>query len=128
MTFPYAMQCVDLARLNRDFVVGFIAQGALNREPDDVFLVLTPGVKLPPQETESSEETEGGRKENEGDGWGQRYRTPREAILVDGADVIIVGRGILDSDDSGWEAERYRTEGWRAYEERVGLVGKGKGV
>jgi uridine monophosphate synthetase len=41
--------------------------------------------------------------------------------LRDGADVIIVGRGILEANDRKAEAERYRHEAWSAYEARVGV-------
>ncbi len=50
---------------------------------------------------------------------GQQYRTPRSVVLEDGCDVVIVGRGILKARDRKREAERYRREAWRAYEERV---------
>ena len=56
---------------------------------------------------------------------GQQYRTPRQVILEGGCDVIIVGRGIYgkgegsSSDVTATEAQRYQSEGWAAYEERV---------
>ena len=74
---------------------------------EEDWLVMTPGVGL----------------ESTGDGKGQQYRTPREVVLESGCDVIIVGRGIYGvkggSEAVGREAERYRVEGWRAYEERL---------
>jgi uridine monophosphate synthetase len=42
-------------------------------------------------------------------------------VYEQGTDVVIVGRGIIKADDPGAEAERYRVEAWRAYEERIGL-------
>ncbi len=41
----------------------------------------------------------------------------------EGADVVIVGRGILGARDRRREAERYRKEAWGAYERRIGRGG-----
>jgi uridine monophosphate synthetase len=112
LTSDYTQQCVAVARQNKDFVIGFIAQHALNSEDADNFLTMTPGVSLPPAGKE-----EGATM---GDELGQRYNTPRQVVLEQGGDVIIVGRGIIRADDPAAEAERYRMEGWRAYEERIG--------
>ncbi|KAI0375566.1 Orotidine 5'-phosphate decarboxylase [Pilatotrama ljubarskyi] len=114
----YTEEAVRMARGNRDFVIGFIAQrrmdgvGLLEGEssPDEDFLVLTPGVGL----------------DAKGDSMGQQYRTPREVIVESGCDVIIVGRGIYGKDNAAdpeavrAQAKRYREEGWKAYQERVG--------
>ena len=113
----YTEQAVRMARHHRDFVIGFIAQrrmdgvGALPNEDvsNEDFLILTPGIKF----------------ESKGDGMGQQYRTPREAVLESGSDVIIVGRGIYGSDPKAVDiisarAERYMSEGWAAYKERLG--------
>ena len=112
LTGAYTRQCVSSARQHSDFVIGFIAQHALNSEPGDNFLTLTPGVSLPPK----------GRPGDKlhGDGLGQQYNTPRTVVYEQGADVIIVGRGIVNADDPATEAERYRKEAWAAYEARVG--------
>jgi uridine monophosphate synthetase len=116
LTGAYTERCVELAREHRDFVIGFVAQRSLNSEPDDNFLTLTPGVSLPSHVT--PREREGKRRT---DGLGQLYNSPRRAVYEQGADVVIVGRGIIKADDPGAEAERYRIEAWRAYEERTGL-------
>ena len=112
-TGTYTAEAVKMARAHRDFVIGFIAmrrmdgvasEGAVDEEED--FLILTPGVGL----------------DSKGDAMGQQYRTPREVVYESGCDVIIVGRGIYGkgSDEEVKEqAERYRREGWAAYEERV---------
>lgn len=120
MTAAYTAACVEAARPHPDFVMGFVAQTSLNSAPRDAFVSFTPGVSLPP-EGEEEEEEAGWR----GDGLGQQYRTPRTVVLDEGCDVVIVGRGVLAASDRRAEAERYRREAWRAYEERVG--GKGKG-
>nr|ACB37718.1 orotidine-5'-phosphate decarboxylase [Phoma herbarum] len=113
MTPEYTQKTVEVARNNREFVMGFIAQRTLNTTPDDNFITMTPGCQLPPPGQE-------GKKL--GDDLGQQYNTPRKLIFEQGCDVIIVGRGIVRAQDRKAEAERYRTEGWKAYEERVGLI------
>ncbi|OCF73364.1 orotidine 5'-phosphate decarboxylase [Kwoniella mangroviensis CBS 8886] len=109
----YTEQTFKMAQdAGRDFVIGFIAQDRVDRadkikEGED-YLIMSPGVGL-------------GKK---GDSLGQQYRTPRECVVDSGADVIIVGRGIYGVEGGEQavrdEAERYRQEGWKAYEERLG--------
>lgn len=114
----YTEESVRMARAHRDFVIGFIAQrrmegiGATSvREAED-FLILSPGVGL----------------DVKGDGMGQQYRTPTQVITESGCDVIIVGRGIygkgsgVDEQNVKAQAERYRSEGWAAYQARIGHV------
>ncbi|KAI9063322.1 Orotidine 5'-phosphate decarboxylase [Trametes sanguinea] len=117
-TGSYTEEAVRMARANRDFVMGFIAQRRMDNlglaegssEANEDFLVLTPGVGL----------------DAKGDSMGQQYRTPREVVLESGCDVIIVGRGIYGKDNGAnpeavrEQAERYRAEGWKAYQERIG--------
>ncbi len=111
ITPAYTSACLSAARANAEFVMGFISQHSLNSSPNDEFLNFTPGVSLTPEGVE-------GRKR--GDGLGQNWRSPREVIVKDGADVIIVGRGVLGAKDRKAEAERYRKAAWEAYEERIG--------
>lgn len=104
----YTRQAVQMARdAGRDWVVGFIAMGRVDSDGDDDFLVLTPGVGLVAK----------------GDALGQQYRTPRQVVYDSGCDVIIVGRGIygIEGDAAAVlaEAEKYRAEGWKAYEDRL---------
>ncbi|KAL5527595.1 URA1 [Sanghuangporus baumii] len=118
----YTEEAVRMARANRDFVFGFIAQRrmegvGLRADQNEVldqnedFMILTPGVGL----------------ESTGDHLGQQYNTPKKVVLEAGCDVIIVGRGIYGKCDTvnvanaQTLAERYRDEGWRAYEERLKL-------
>ncbi|KAF9451678.1 orotidine-5'-phosphate decarboxylase [Macrolepiota fuliginosa MF-IS2] len=114
-TGGYTEEAVRLARANKKFVIGFIAQRRMDavglahgdNEEDD-FLILTPGVGL----------------EVKGDGMGQQYRTPDEVVRQSGCDVIIVGRGVYGADFKNVEAiraraEKYRQEGWNAYLKRV---------
>ena len=110
-TQDYTKACLQAARQNTDFVLGFICQRSLNSAEGDNFINMTPGVSLPP---------EGEGVGVFGDGKGQRWRDPREVICNDGADVIIVGRGVLKADDRKREAQRYQQKAWAAYEERLG--------
>lgn len=115
MTPAYTSACVAAARAYPDFVIGFVAQHPLNSAPTDVFLNFTPGVRLPLEEADGSVKIE-----QKGDGLGQCWRTPREMVLEEGVDVVIIGRGILDARDRKKEAERYRRVAWEAYEDRIG--------
>lgn len=144
LTPQYTQQCLQMARRHKDFVLGFIAQQALNKTHQDNFIVMTPGVSLPPSDepapTPSKRNSFDARARVErprsnrmstlipnvlglgskSDGLGQQYNTPRHVILDKGSDIIIVGRAILNADDKAWEAERYRKAGWAAYLERTG--------
>lgn len=111
ITPKYTSACISAAREHSDFVMGFISQHSLNSAATDIFVNFTPGINLPPE----------GCKEGEtGDGMGQMWRSPREAVVKNGADVIIVGRGVLGAKDRKAEAERYRKMSWEAYEQRIG--------
>ncbi|AEO71109.1 a36785a6-77bb-4349-9f30-1d0b93af5ad0 [Thermothielavioides terrestris] len=112
MTPAYTQACVEAAREHKSFVMGFVAQQSLNAAPDDNFVHMTPGCKLPPP----------GEDENgqlEGDGLGQQYNTPDKLVGVCGTDIVIVGRGIISAADPPSEAERYRRKAWKAYLARL---------
>ena len=113
LTPEYTQKCVEVARQNRDFVVGFIAQKSLNTGAADNFITMTPGVSM------VSSKAEGGKAQ--GDGQGQQYNDPTTVVLKRGTDVIIVGRGIIAADDRIVEAQRYRHAAWKAYEQRIGI-------
>lgn len=112
MTGEYTAACVESAREHREFVMGFIAQEALNEEPGDQFITMTPGCQLPPADVDEDARVEG-------DGKGQRYNTPKKLVGELGCDVVIVGRGIINAENPALEAERYRRKAWEAYEERI---------
>lgn len=100
----YTQKTVEIARNNKGFVFGFIAQ---NRMPEDAdvedWLILTPGVGL----------------DDKGDGLGQQYRTV-DTVIEGGSDVIIVGRGLFAKGrDPQVEGKRYMEAGWNAYLKRV---------
>lgn len=119
----YTEDAVRMARDARNFVIGFIAQhrmegvglreGEMQDEAED-FLIMTPGVGL----------------DATGDGLGQQYRTPEEAVLANGCDIIIVGRGIygkpgnMDIGEVQRQAKRYREAGWNAYLQRLNRKGE----
>lgn len=105
----YTQACVDIARENKGFVMGYISQESLNTDAQDQFMSMTPGCQLPPK----------GQQEVVGDGLGQQYNTPERLIGEKGNDIIIVGRGIIKAADPVAEAERYRIAGWEAYENRT---------
>ncbi len=90
---------VKCAEKYSDFVIGFISQSRLIANKK--FLHCTPGVHL----------------NSTGDQLGQQYVTPRQAIDGRGADILIIGRGILDSINRVKTAEEYQLEGYQAYEQ-----------
>ncbi|KAB2572367.1 Orotidine 5'-phosphate decarboxylase [Lasiodiplodia theobromae] len=109
----YTAACVAMARQQLDFVMGFIALNPLNSEPDDDFVVMTPGCALSPEESLDGSEFAGG------DPLGQQYVTPQE-LMRRGCDIIIVGLGICNAADPAAKAEQYRQVAWKAYQERLG--------
>jgi uridine monophosphate synthetase len=122
MNKEYTQACVEAAREHKDFVMGFVAQESLNSEPDDKFIHMTPGCQLPPEEHSDDEDSNANANENaapHGDGKGQQYNTPQKIIGICGADIAIVGRGILKAGDPEEEAQRYRSAAWKAYTERL---------
>lgn len=101
MGSDYIKQTLHMAEQYPEFVIGFITQHAVSPHPQ--WINMTPGIKL----------------QIEGDSLGQQYITPQKAILDNGADIIIVGRGILKAADPLAEATIYREHGWNAYKKRT---------
>ncbi|MBA3661386.1 MAG: orotidine-5'-phosphate decarboxylase [Gammaproteobacteria bacterium] len=91
---------LQLAKANSDYVMGFVTQRALSGDPK--WINFTPGVQL----------------ETGKDAFGQQYITPELAIETNGADVIIVGRGIIKANDPFAAAQIYRERGFQAYQRR----------
>lgn len=96
----YIEETINMAKEHREFVIGFIAQQRLLKDPS--MLHLTPGVKL-------QEKT---------DKLGQQYQTPETKIKM-GSDIIIVGRGITESVNPLATAETYRQQAWDTYQEII---------
>lgn len=93
----YRASTLALAEKFPEFVVGFITQQSLSTDPR--WLCFAPGIQLAPGS----------------DLLGQQYVTPEEAILANGIDIIIVGRGILSAHDRRKTAQEYRARAWNAY-------------
>lgn len=101
----YTKQTVEIAKSDKSFVIGFIAQRDMGgRDEDFDWLIMTPGVGL----------------DDKGDALGQQYRTVDEVVST-GTDIIIVGRGLFGKGrDPHVEGERYRSAGWNAYLKKTG--------
>ena len=94
----YTAETLEMAKSNKDFVIGFIAMRKLC--DDDCFVTMTPGVQLAVGT----------------DNLGQQYNTPEKVIGEQKSDVIIVGRGIYEAENPIAEAKKYREAGWKAYQ------------
>lgn len=97
----YTKQTVEMAKKYSDFVIGFISMEKIVNDPG--LIHLTPGVQFG----------------NTQDNLGQQYKTPYSVIYEKESDVIIVGRGIYDSDNPVEQAKLYRQEAWQAYLKRI---------
>lgn len=85
-----------------DLVAGFVCQNK-NIFSDPGLLQLTPGVQL----------------ESSTDGLGQIYNTPETIMLEKGADIAIVGRGIIAAKNPELQAKLYKDTLWQYYMQRV---------
>ena len=93
----YTQACIDLAQKYPDFVVGFISQERLLEDKNNLtYWHLTPGVNL----------------DNTAGKLGQQYRSPRDALVRDRCDVIIVGEGIYGAKDPVLAARKYQEASW----------------
>jgi uridine monophosphate synthetase len=97
MDAGYVKEALKMAEQFPDFVIGFITQHALSTDPH--WINMTPGIKL----------------DAGVDALGQQYVTPEKAILENGTDIIIVGRGIIAATDPVAEAKKYRDRAFSAY-------------
>lgn len=93
----YATSCVQMAQQYRDIVAGYICQKRTAKD-DDAFIFMTPGVNA----------------SHASDALKQQYRQPHQAIVDDGNDVVIVGRGIFGAADPLASARRYKEAAWEA--------------
>lgn len=104
ITDAYTESTMKLAAGDGDFIAGIVAQ---RKEVvhDPGLIQLTPGCKI----------------DTTTDGLGQQYNTPDYVVKEKGADIAVVGRGILNAKDIRLAAEKYRDQLWRAYCDRVGI-------
>lgn len=87
-----------------DFVAGIVCQNkSVFAFPGIV--QLTPGVKI----------------EDSGDNLGQQYNTPEYVVIQNGADVAVVGRGVIQATNAEQAAQMYRNRLWTAYCERINM-------
>lgn len=85
-----------------DFVAGVVCQSS-NCFAFPGLVQLTPGVKI----------------DESIDKLGQQYQTPEHVVKERGADIGVVGRGILQAANVQQAAINYRDRLWAAYTERV---------
>ncbi|KAM3964538.1 uridine 5'-monophosphate synthase-like [Aphomia sociella] len=98
----YREGTVKMASKHPNLIAGFVCQ---NKETfkDPGFIQLTPGVQL----------------ESAKDDLGQVYNTPDKVILENGADIVVVGRGIIAAKSPEAQAILYRDTLWKCYTKRV---------
>lgn len=105
ITSDYKEKTMKMAASHSDFVAGIVGQSAdLVKDPG--LIQLTPGVKL----------------DEGGDNLGQQYNTPEYVMKEKGADIAVVGRGIINSKNPGEMAKTYRDRLWEAYLARIKQV------
>lgn len=104
LTDEFKVKGMKWADEHKDFVIGFICQGAMDQQHPHL-IHMTPGINL----------------ESTGDGLGQQYNTPSSVITDRLSDIIIVGRGVYKAQDHAAAAQKYRQAGWNAYENRLKL-------
>jgi uridine monophosphate synthetase len=113
MDHNYTTKCLEMMKPYQNIIPVVVCQNAKqirsllkesgHQDTDGMYLFISPGVHLGAS----------------GDQFGQQYRTVEDAIIRDGNDLIIVGRGIYQADNPGEIAEKYRQQGWKAYLKRV---------
>ncbi len=105
----YTKKGVEFADANKDIVAGYIGNGGDMAELKKLVamsfvghVIMTPGIQI----------------QSKGDGLGQKYTLPEEAIAA-GSDCIIVGRGIYKAENPLEMAKVYRKAAWDAYLKRT---------
>ncbi len=97
----YTETTVKMAQQHKDCVIGFITQHKLCEDPE--LINFTPGIGV----------------NKKSDQLGQGYIEPQQAIVENGADVIIVGRGLYQAPSPKQAAQQFRELGWDAYSELI---------
>ncbi|XP_046407066.1 uridine 5'-monophosphate synthase [Ischnura elegans] len=103
ITSTYTKETVSIAETHSTFVAGLVSQSDVTTTLPGL-IQLTPGVRL---------------SSGTSDGMGQQWVTPEEAVLKRGADVVVVGRGITESQNIKEAAKLYQSKLWAAYQTRV---------
>lgn len=98
----YTKSTISLASEYSDLITGVVCQSPLFLDKPG-FVQLTPGVQL----TVTSDDL------------GQRYNSPESVVLERGADVAVVGRGIVQSPEPAEAALKYKKVLWEAYLRRL---------
>ncbi|GIX84788.1 uridine 5'-monophosphate synthase [Caerostris extrusa] len=94
----YRKKIREMADSHTDYVIGFVSQQKISENPS--FIHMFPGVNIAVS----------------GDSLGQQYKSPENAV-ANGADVVIVGRGICSSSDIIATAIEYKSRSYNAYDE-----------
>lgn len=102
ITTKYVDDTIAMAEQNRTFVAGIVGQNCVAANVPGL-IQLTPGVKI----------------DDTMDELGQQYNTPEYVIKEKGADIGVVGRGIIQSKNIEITAKLYRDQLWTAYCERI---------
>lgn len=101
-TQDYIERTVKMAEKYPDLITGFVCQSKkVFNNPG--LIQLTPGVQL----------------QNTGDDFGQIYNTPENIMLERGADIAVVGRGILTAKNPEVQAILYKETLWQYYLQRT---------
>lgn len=93
-----------MAEEHSDFIIGFICQKKLSDNP--AFLHIAPGIQF-------------NENQKMGDTLGQQYTTPEMSIIENKCDIIVVGRGIINSENPIETAIKYKQRAFEAYLKRI---------
>lgn len=103
----YTENTTKLAANYLDLVAGFVCQQR-DVVKDAGLLQITPGCKI----------------DDVSDDFGQKYNTPEFVVKEKGADIAVVGRGIIKAKNPETAAKLYRDRLWNAYCERIDATNK----
>ena len=95
-----------MAEENLDFVIGFISQKNVSNNPS--LIHIAPGIQFRTNSTMS-------------DSLGQQYITPEMSIIEHNCDIIVVGRGIINSENPVETAVEYQHSAYNAYLKKISL-------
>lgn len=98
----YIEASVKMAEKYPDLITGFVCQKKETFN-DPGLIQLTPGVQL----------------ESTKDSMDQVYNTPEKVVLDNGADVIVVGRGIVAAKSPETQVVIYKDTLWKCYLKRI---------